>query len=134
MQRADLRSIPVRCRQEILLVHRSEHHRHGALQHLVLEGRNAEGSLPAISFRDVRPSNWRSLVRAALEPVEQSLQVLVQFALVFLGCDVIDSRRPILASQFVRFPHQGHVDVMSETQNWLSGQLPCQLCYPLQFR
>lgn len=93
----------VRAVQEVLLVHRFEHHHDGALQDLVLEGGDAERPrLRAAPLRDVDPPHgWRA-VRARLRAFEQRPEVALQVRLVLLRALSIHASRPILARTPVR--------------------------------
>src|SRR5262249_40293129 len=70
---------------EVLLVDGFEQHRDRALQHLVLEGRDADGTrtLP-IALRDVHSPDGRRTVRAGLRAIEQRPEVVLQLLLVLL--------------------------------------------------
>src|ERR1022692_4440234 len=56
--------------QKVLLVNGLQHHRDRALQHLILEGRDAQRAHLATVFRDVRTPHWRRPVRAGLRAFE----------------------------------------------------------------
>jgi len=75
---AALRTEAVREPQEVHLVDRMEHLDGGPLDDLVLQGRNAQGPLPSIRFRDVGSTGGLSPVGAALEPFGKLLEVGLQ--------------------------------------------------------
>src|SRR4051794_33378745 len=65
-------------RQEVLLIHRLQHHDDGALRHLILEGRNAERPTRAIRLWNVAPAYRRCLIATRLDAVEEIQQVGLQ--------------------------------------------------------
>ena len=64
---------------KLLLVDLADHHRHRALQDLVLEGRDADRTgLRPIALRDVHPPHRRRPVLPGLRAVEERLEVGLQ--------------------------------------------------------
>jgi hypothetical protein len=64
---APTRPEPVRAVHEVLLIHRLQHHEHGPLQDLVLEGRYPNRAGAILLLWDVHPPHrWRSVVLARL--------------------------------------------------------------------
>jgi hypothetical protein len=83
---------------KLLLVDSLQHHRHGALQDLVLEGRNADGPrLRPVPLRDVDPPHRWGSIRPGLRALEERPEVFLQVLLVLLRALSVDASRSILA-------------------------------------
>jgi hypothetical protein len=104
--------------QEVLLIHRFQHHEQRPLEHFVLQGGNADG--PGLVLRpllgNVHTSDRRRTIATALEPFEQVAQVLVQPLLVRLGRDAVHSHCAVLARAPVRLFHPHQIDVVRQRQ------------------
>jgi len=127
---------PIRAGEKRLLVDRLEHHADGALEDLVLEGRNPNraGLLAARPFRDVHPSDRRRSVASRLHAVQQGVEVPLQVDGVLVCGLVIDADGPVLAGAPVGLPQEVHVDVVREGAERGSDDLPRQCRYPVEFR
>ena len=91
------RSEAVREVVELLLVDLADHHRHRALQDLVLEGRNTDRTgLRPIALRDVHPSHWRRPVSPGLRAVEKRQEVDLQLLRVCCRALSVDPAGAIL--------------------------------------
>jgi hypothetical protein len=124
----------VRARQEVLLVDALQHHRHRSLQHFVLEGRDAEGTLLAMPLVDLGTAHWWRSVAAGLEALVQVGEVALEVLRVLLRRLSVDSRCAVLARASMCFPQEGDIDVMGQTREHRRGTEPRQLCYPQEFR
>src|SRR6185437_15140463 len=135
LMRGATRPEAVRAVQEVLLVDGLQHHRHRALQDLVLEGRDADRArLRARPLRDVDPPHGRRAVRARLRAVEQRPEVVLQVRRVLLRGLPIHARRAVLARAPVRLLQPVDVDVVGERCERHAGRLPRPRCYPFEFR
>ena len=125
----------IRAVVKLLLVDCLQHHRHRALEDLVLERRDADGPRSrSITLRDVDASNRRREVRARLEAVEQAAEILVESLRVRCRRLSVHSGGPILAGPPVRFAKKLDVDVVGERGEHHLRISSRQLCYPLQSR
>ena len=130
-----LGSKPVRAVQKVLLVHRSQHHRHRPLQHFVRKSGDAQRpGLLAIAFRYVYTPHRGRSIASGLEPLEKLSQVVVQVGREVFGTLAVDSRRAALARQPVRLAEKLHVDVVRQAGKDSHWVLLRQLRYPPQFR
>ena len=120
--------------QEVLFVDRLQHHRHGALRHLVLEGWNAEHPLRAIRFRDVRPADRRRAIATGLDAFEKVQQVGLQVRLIILRRDAVDAGSAVLAGQPKGLPHPIQIDDVVERAQRRSPFRLRQIGYPLSVR
>src|SRR5271157_5653959 len=88
----------IRAGQEVLLADGLQHHQHGPLEELVLEGRDADGSpFLARALRHVDSSHGWRLVAAGLHALEEVTEVLVEMLRVFLGRLSVDPGGAVLA-------------------------------------
>ena len=125
----------VRAVSQLRLVHGFQHHRDGALQHLVLEARDPDRSgLATVPFRDVHPPHRRSPIAARLRPLEQRPEVLLQVLRIRLGRLAVDAHGAVLAGASVRLEEQIEVDVMGERRERLVRATSRQLHDPLESR
>src|SRR5271166_4592271 len=120
--------------QEVLLVDRLQHHRDGALRHLVLEGWNAEHPLRAIRFWDVRPADRRRAIAAGLDAFEKVQQIGLQVRLIILRRDAVDAGSAVLAGQPVGLPHPIQIDDVVERAQRRPPFRLRQFGYPLSVR
>src|SRR5208337_5458326 len=93
------RAEAIRAGQKVLFVDRLQHHRHGALRHLVLEGRNAEHPLRAVRFGNVRPADRWRVVAAGLDAFEEIQQIGLQVPLKVFRRRAVDAGSAVLAGQ-----------------------------------
>ena len=100
--------------QEVRLVDRVQHLGHRALDNLVLERGNAEGSEATVAFRDIRAAYRLGPVLAAVDPRVQVLKVALQRLLVLVHRHPVDpgARGPSLPPK--RPCERGDVDVMQQ--------------------
>ena len=135
LMRRTMRSEAVREVMKLLLVDGLQHQRHRALQDLVLEGGNADGSrLRPVALRDVDPPHRRRAVGSRLRALEERLEILIQPLRVLLRALPIDTACTVLARPAIRLAQPLHVNVVGQRRERLVRQLPCQLCYPFEFR
>src|SRR5258708_31158384 len=87
----------IRAREEVLFVDRLQHHRHGALRHLVFEGWNAEFSLRAIRFWNVRAANRRRTIAARPDALQKVQKIGFQVHLVVRRRDTVDAGSTVFA-------------------------------------
>ena len=124
----------VRAVEKFLLVDRFQHHGDCPLQHLVLEGGDAERPFLPIALRDVDASHGRCSVRAGLRAVEQTPEVTLQICRVLLRGLPVDARGSVLARASVRLAQPCQVDVMRQRRERFVAHALCQLRYPFEFR
>ena len=124
MRRA-MRPEAVRAVKKLLLVDGLQHHRDRALQDLVLEGGNADGSrLRPAPLRDVDPPHRRRPVRARLRAFEKRLEIALQIAPRTPPRFAHPRPCTVLARASVRLAQPVEVDVMGKRRERLVGQLP----------
>ena len=127
----------VRAVEKVLLVDRLEHHGDRALQHLVLEGRDADWPrLRAIALRDVDASHGRRLVACRTSRGRAATEVVLQVRCVLRrrSAGPRPSRRPCACAGTPRCS-QSKVDVMRQRrERRLSAHLCASSCYPFEFR
>src|SRR4051812_35052261 len=83
---------------KLLLVDLADHHRHRALQNLVLEGGNADRTgLRPIALRDVHPPHGRCPISPGLRAVEKRLEVGLQLLRVRCCALSVDTRGSVLS-------------------------------------
>src|SRR6185436_18835442 len=109
---------------ERLLVHRFENHRNRTLQHLVLEGGDADGTcFHAIALRDVYPPPRRRTICPGLRTVEEQPEVTLQLLRVRLRSDSVDSRGAVLSRSAVCLSYPVRVDVVGQRRQRNAGLL-----------
>jgi hypothetical protein len=123
-----------RARQEILLVDRLQQHHHGALKHLVGEGRNPDGSTTSVGLRDVRAADRWGAIAAGFCCVEKALEIFLQVFRELRGRLTIDPCSAILARPSVRLAHPGEVHVVGECREHEFRLAPGQVRYSPTFR
>ena len=85
------RSKPIGEPQEILFVNLIEDCHYGLLNDLILQGCNAQGTLPSIGFRNVGSLGRLRSIRPSMDSAVQICQLLIQVRLVLLPRHAIDS-------------------------------------------
>ena len=129
------RTEAVRAVTEVLLVDRVQYHRHRALQHLVLEGRNPDRpGLATIAFGDVDAPYGRRTVRPGLRPAQEVTQILFEMLRILLGRLSVDACSAVLARPPIGFEKKVEVDVVGQRPKRRVRHLPRQLRYSLKFR
>src|SRR3954453_16768496 len=119
--------------QIVLLIDGFQHHRHGSLSDLVLEGRDAERPLRTVRLQNVGPADRRCLIPARLDAIEEVTKIGLQVRLIDRRRDTVDAGSPILAVQPVGLLHPVHIDDMVQRVQRLSAPSPGQFGYPLSF-
>jgi hypothetical protein len=125
---------PERAVSEVLLIDRLQQHHNGPLRHFVLERRNAQCTLTAVRLVNVVTPNRRCTITTRFEPVEQTLQVLLQIGRIGLRRLTVNSYRAVLASALVGVPQPLGIEVLVQRRKRHGRLLPRQLGYPLLFR
>jgi hypothetical protein len=97
-----------------LLIDFLQHHRHGALRHLVFEGWNAEHPLRAIRFGDVCSADRRRPIASRLDAFQEVQKVGLQVHFVVCRCDAVDAGSTILAGQPIGLQHPIQIDDVVE--------------------
>jgi hypothetical protein len=90
--RLSSRSKTVREAEKIRLVDGVEHFRHGSLDYLVFESRDAERPLATIRFRNVGSTRRLCSVRSALHPRVQILEISLELRLVVIPRYTVNAR------------------------------------------
>src|SRR5437016_1762069 len=90
---------PIREPQKVHLINLVEDGDHGPLNNLVLQGRDAQRPLPAISFWYVYPSRWLRSISAAVHPAVQILNAIQQPGVILLPCHAVHTRCRFLFQQ-----------------------------------
>ena len=85
--------------QKVLFVNLVEDRHYGLLNDLILQGCDAQGTLPSIGFRNVGSLGRLRSIRPPMDSAMQVRQLLIQARLVLLPRHAIDSGRSILASE-----------------------------------
>jgi len=85
------RSEPIGEPQEILFVNLIEDCHYGLLNDLILQGCDAQGTLPSIGFRNVGSLGRLRSIRPSMDSAVQICQLLIQVRLVLLPRHAIDS-------------------------------------------
>ncbi len=117
------------------LAHRLfQHHRHGALRHLVFEGWNAEHPLRAIRFRDVCSADWRRAITAGLDAIQEVQQIGLQVHLIICRRNAVDAGSTVLAGQPIGLHHPVQIDDVVERVQRRPPFRPRQTGYPLSVR
>jgi site-specific DNA recombinase len=125
----------VRDVQKRRLVDGLERHRHGALQHLVLEGGNADGArLRPIALRDVHPSHRRRSVHARLRAVQERPKVVLQLLRVLLRTLSVHAPSSVFPGAPVGFAQPFDVDVMGQRRKSNAGHRLRHVRYLFEFR
>jgi len=125
----------VRAVPKVLLIDGLEHHRHGALQDLVLEGRDPDRpGLGPTCLRDVHPPHGRGPIRSRLGPLEQRPEVRLQVLRVRLGRLAVDAHGAVLAGASVRLFEKVEIDGVSQGRERCLRHRPRLLRDPLEFR
>jgi hypothetical protein len=112
LMRRPTRPEPERAISKVLLVNGFQQENDRSLSHLVLEGGNAQGTLRAIRFRNLRTTDRRGLITAGLDPLEEIPKVLLKTDRIVLGRLPVDSDGAILARQLVCVPKPFLVEVV----------------------
>ena len=111
---ASLRSEPIREAEEVRLVDGIEHLDDGSLDDLVLQARNAQGSLSSVRLRDVASPRGSCPVRSAVQSRVQVSQVFLELLRVLLPCDAVNARRSILLQCKARPAEPLDIDMVKE--------------------
>src|SRR6267143_2956971 len=124
----------IRTVQKTLLVNCFQHHDHCPLEHLVLEGWNADGPRLRASpcLRDVHSADRRRHVATRLDPLEQRTEIFLQLPRILVGRLPVHPGSSALARAPIRFTQPIAVDVMGERRQCHLWHLARQLCYPLK--
>src|ERR1035437_821766 len=109
-----LRPEPIGEPQEVLFVNLVEDRHYRVLNDLILQGCDAQGTLPSIGFRNVgSPGRLRS-IRPAMDAAMQVRQLLIQVRLVLLPGHTVDSGRCISLQSVVAVPQQLGRDMVEQ--------------------
>jgi site-specific DNA recombinase len=108
---------PVRKAHEVFLVYRVEHLGRGPLDYLVLQGRDADGPLAAVRFRDIYPFDRTGVVGPACQALLEVFEVGFERLPVAVPGLAVDARRRIALERIVRLPEPVDVvDLMPEVR------------------
>src|ERR1700751_1771597 len=88
-----LRSEPVAEAQELRLIDRRQDYHHRRLDDLVLQGGDAERSLPAIWLRNISSTRWLRSIRSCLDARMEIHEVLLEAFRVLGPCHLVDAGR-----------------------------------------
>src|SRR5215831_15756238 len=91
-----LRSEPVAEAQELRLIDRRQDCHYRRLDDLVLQGSDAERSLPAIRLRNISPTRWQRSIRSCLNARMEFREVLLEAFCVLGPCHLIEPVRGAL--------------------------------------
>src|SRR5690242_18128197 len=106
------RAEPIGEPEKVLFIDLIEDLHHCLLDDLVLQGRNAQGTLSTVGFRYVGSLGRLRLIRSAMDSAMQVCQLLIQIRLVLFPCHAVYSRRSIPLQSLVAVPQQINRDVV----------------------
>ena len=104
------------------------------MRHLVFKGRDTEGPLSAVRFRDVGPPYRRRVVATRFEPVQKALKIGLQVRLILGRRYAVDTGRSILPGPAECLPHPVHVNQVMQRVEHPFRVIPRLRGYPLSFR
>jgi hypothetical protein len=93
--RATPRPEPVRKASEVHLIYLIENGHHGLLNDFVLQGRDAQRTLPPVGLRYIDSSRGLGPVRTTMNPAVQIGKPTFQSDFILFPCDAIHSRRSL---------------------------------------
>ena len=105
---------PVGEPQKILFVNLVEDRHYGLLDDLILQGCDAQGTLPSIGFRDVGSLGRLRAIRSPMDAAMQVRQLLIQARLVLLPRHAVDSGRRFPLQRVVALPQQLGRDMVEQ--------------------
>src|SRR4051812_49839743 len=85
--------------QKVLLIDGFQHHRHGSLSDLVLEGRDAERPLRTVRLQNVGPADRRCLIPARLDAIEEGTKICRPGRLIDRCPGTVDAGSPLPSGQ-----------------------------------
>ena len=100
--------------QKILFVNLIEDRHYGLLNDLILQGCDAQGTLPSIGFRNVGSLGRLRSIRPSMDSAMQICQLLIQVRLVLLPRHAIDSGCSIPLQGVEAVPQQIDGDVVEQ--------------------
>src|SRR5438105_10191394 len=101
LMRRTARPKPIREVLKVLLENGLQQHGNRPLHHLVLNGRHTDASsLLTVAFGNVDSLDGRSEITAALDPIEQAAQILIEILPVLAPTLSIDSRGALRFDSF----------------------------------
>ena len=103
--------------QKVLFVNLVEDRHHRSLDQLILQGCDAQGTLPPISFRDVGSLGRLRSIRSPMDAAMQVRQFFLQVRAVLLPGHAVDSGRRLALQRVVAVPQQWTVTWWSSAVN-----------------
>src|SRR5665213_610176 len=91
---------------KILFINLIEDRHHGPLRDLILQGCDAQGTLPPIGFRNVGSLGRLRSIRSPMDSAMQIRQLLIEVRLILFPRHAVDSRRSLPLQSVKAFPQQ----------------------------
>src|SRR5207249_10967145 len=115
-----------------LFVNLVEDRHHRSLDQLILQGCDAQGTLPPISFRDVGSLGRLRSIRSPMDAAMQVRQFLLQVRAVLLPGHAVDSGRRLALQRVVAVPQQLDRNVVEQRREPRPLIPPCCFTHTAQ--